>query len=184
MSDTASAADARPTDEAAPRRGWFSPVKIVLLAVVVLLVAAAGGGYYYYQFVMRKAPHGAQAVKKEPPLPYYLEVKPFVVSMGGSGSETHFVQIGIDLTLSGAAAGNLVNAMLPEVQDTLRLSALSFKVNDITTPAGVDKMRGRMIADLNRMLLQHLGAARIAQVNGSGDKDLIRHLYFSQLIIE
>jgi flagellar protein FliL len=183
MSDTTSAANAAQSAEAAPRRGFLSPLWLILLALVLL--ALAGGGGYYYQFVLRKAPpaQGGQAVQKEPPLPYYLEVKPFVVSMGGSGSETHFVQIGVNLTLPGAAAGNLINAMLPEVQDTLRLSALSFKVNDITSPAGVEKMRTRMVADLNRMLLQHLGAERIARVNG-GDKELVKHLYFSQLIIE
>jgi flagellar FliL protein len=178
MSDTASAADTTPPSD----RSLFSRLRLVLVAVVVL--AAAGGGAYYYKFVMHKAPQGAKALKKEPPLPFYLAVKPFVVSMGGGGNGvTHFVQIGVNLTLSGASAGNLVTALMPEVQDTLRLAALSFKVGDITTPAGVDKMRQRMTVDLNRMLLQRLGAQRITQIN-NGDKDLVKHIYFSQLIIE
>lgn len=181
MSDTASATgEGKPAKPAARRGGLLGGWKILALAVVVL-AAAAGGGYY--ELVMRRPAPRQQAAQNEPPLPFYLEVKPLVVSMEGSGGETHFVQIGVNLTLSGAAAGNLVNAMMPEVEDSLRLVALSFKVEDITTPAGVDKMRSRMTADLNRMLLQRLGADRITQVN-AGQKQLVRHLYFSQLIIE
>jgi flagellar basal body-associated protein FliL len=180
MSDTASTTEGKLPAAAAGGRGLLSGRNLIVLAV--LLLAAAGGGFYYY-VVMRGATHRTHAVQKEPPLPFYLMVKPFVVSMAGSGSDTHFVQIGVNLTLSGAAAGNLVTAMMPEVEDTLRLSALSFKVSDITTPAGVDKMRAKMTADLNRMLLQRLGAARIMQVDG-GVKNMVRHIYFSQLIIE
>ncbi|HTV88274.1 MAG TPA: flagellar basal body-associated FliL family protein [Stellaceae bacterium] len=181
MSDTASpAGGANPSAASAGRRGFPGGWKIIALALAVL-AAAAGGGYY--EFVMRRPPPGPQAARQEPPLPFYLEVKPLVVSMSGDGSETHFVQIGVNLTLSGAAAGNLVSAMMPEVDDSLRLTALSFKVEDITTPSGVDKMRSRMVADLNRMLLRRLGAERIMQVN-LGQKDLVQHIYFSQLIIE
>ncbi|HTT78246.1 MAG TPA: flagellar basal body-associated FliL family protein [Stellaceae bacterium] len=154
-----------------------------LIVLAVLLLAAAGGGYYYYYVVRRSAPHGMHAASTEPPLPFYMAVKPFVVSMPGSGSDTHFVQIGVNLTLSGAAAGNLVTAMMPEVEDALRLSALSFKVSDITTPAGVDKLRAKMTADLNQMLLQRLGAERIMGADG-GSKNIVRNIYFSQLIIE
>jgi flagellar basal body-associated protein FliL len=180
MSDTASA-DPDTDVGIAPRRGLLGSWKIIALAV--LLLAGAGGGGYYYRFVMHGAAHPQQAIKQEPPLPFYLEIKPLVVSMSAGGSETHFVQIGVNLTLSGASAGNLVTAMLPEVQDTLRLSALSFKTADITTPAGVDKMRARMIADVNRMMLQRLGAERIEAVN-TGHKELVHNIFFSQLIIE
>ncbi len=182
MSDTASgAAGGKPAGASAGHRGFLSGRNLIVLAV--LLLAAAGGGYYYY-VVMRGAAHDMHAGKKEPPLPFYLMVKPLVVSMAGSGSDTHFVQIGVNLTLSGAAAGSLVTAMMPEVEDTLRLTVLSFKVSDITTPAGVEKMRAKMTADLNRMLLQRLGAARIMQVDGGGSKNMVRNIYFSQLVIE
>jgi flagellar basal body-associated protein FliL len=181
MSDTTSAtAEENSAVAAAGPRSFLSGRNLIVLAV--LLLAAAGGGYYYY-FVMRSPVHDTHAVKTEPALPFYLEVKPFVVSMAGGGSDTHFVQVGVNLTLSGAAAGNLVTAMMPEVEDMLRLSALSFKVSDITTPAGVDKMRAKMTADLNHMLLQRLGAARVMQVDG-GSNNMVRNIYFSQLIVE
>jgi flagellar basal body-associated protein FliL len=183
MSDSAAEAAAVETVTGAGTgsgRSLFGWKAIVLLAVV--LAAAAGGAGYYF-LVLRAPVHNEQAAPKEPPLPFYLEVKPFVVSMSGNDGATHFVQIGVNLTLSGTSLGNLVTAMLPEVEDTLRLTALSFKVNDITTPEGVDKMRARMTADLNRMLLQRLGAARIVGRN-DGRKEVVQNIYFSQLIVE
>jgi flagellar basal body-associated protein FliL len=179
MSDTA---QATAVEDAATgvRRSMFGWKTLALAAVVVL---AAAGGAYYYLVMMRPVPHGDQTVQQEPPLPFYLEVKPFVVSLANANGEPHFTQIGVNLTLSGARLGALVDAMAPEVTDTLRLAVLSFKVEDITSPAGVDKLRAKMIEALNKMLLQRLGAERIAAIN-NGSKVAIRNIYFSQLIIE
>jgi flagellar FliL protein len=182
MSDGApAAAVGRGAASGPSRRGW----RIILLAAIVLIVAGSGGaGYYYYLSLGRAASEGAHAAQTEPRLPFYLEIKPLVVSMqGGDDGETHLVQLGVDLTLSGAPAGSLVTALLPEIADALRLSVLSVKLSDITTPSGVDKLRARMTTDLNRMLRQRLGADRIAEVSG-GRRDLVQNIYFSQLIIQ
>lgn len=183
MSDTAQGAAAASAAEGAPagRRSLFGWKTLLLL--VLLLIAGAGGAYYYF-VMMRPAPQGKQAAAPaETPLPFYLEVKPFVVSLANANGEPHFTQIGVNLTLSGAKMGALVDAMAPEVTDTLRLTVLAFKVEDITNPAGVDKLRKAMIAALNKMLLQRLGADRIAAAN-NGHKEAVQNVFFSQLIIE
>jgi flagellar basal body-associated protein FliL len=177
MTDTAQAAAGQ---AAAGRRrslfGWKT------LALLVLLLLAGAGGAYYYFVMLRPVPQGDQ-VATAAPLPFYLEVKPFVVSLANANGEPHFTQIGINLTLSGAKIGALIDAMAPEVTDTLRLTVLSFKVEDITNPAGVDKLRAKMITALNKMLTQRLGADRIAAVN-NGAKTAVQNISFSQLIIE
>lgn len=175
MTDAAQVADGA----AGRRRSLFGWKTLAVLALVLL--GGAGGAYYY--FVMLRPPPQSDKAALETPLPFYLEVKPFVVSVANANGEPHFTQIGVNLTLSGAKVGALVDAMAPEVTDTLRLTVLSFKVEDITNPAGVDKLRAKMIAALNRMLLQRLGAARLAAVN-NGRKDAVQNISFSQLIIE
>jgi flagellar FliL protein len=180
MSDAAAEAPTQPPEEAATRRSWLS-WKIIVPVVLVLVLA--GGGAAYFFLIMRPAGQGEQAAKPETALPFYLEIKPFVVSMKGADDNSHFVQLGINLLLSGPELGNLVSAVEPEVDDAMRLSALHFKVEDIVTPAGVDKMRAAMVADINRVLAQRLGIDRIQRLNG-GSKDAVRTLYFSQLVIE
>jgi flagellar basal body-associated protein FliL len=178
MTDTAQAAPGQAARSGRRRSlfGW----KTLALAVLVLLAGA--GGAYYYLVMMRPPPAGKNAAA-EAALPFYLEVKPFVVSLANANGEPHFTQIGVNLTLSGAKMGALVDAMAPEVTDTLRLTVLSFKVEQITNPAGVDKLRAQMIAALNKMLLARLGADRIAAAD-NGRKAAVQNISFTQLIIE
>ena len=158
-----------------------------LIAISALLIAAiaGGGGYWYFSFGQHSGAGNSQMPEPEAPLPFYLEVKPFVVSMVNSAGTPHFVQLGVNLTLSGAGAANAVSVVLPEVQDAMRQTALTFKVEEIVTPAGVDKMREAMIASVNRVLLQRLGAERINRLNGNqANNDLVQNIYFSTLIVE
>jgi flagellar basal body-associated protein FliL len=73
--------------------------------------------------------------------------------------------------------------MLPAIADRLRLTMLADKLKDITTPAGVDRLRVQMTNDLNHMLQERLGTQRIAAA-GEGRHDLIKNVYFSQLIVQ
>ncbi|HJU19450.1 MAG TPA: flagellar basal body-associated FliL family protein [Stellaceae bacterium] len=176
MSETRSAAQTP-----APPRGGRSLRLIMLAFVLVLVVAAGGAGYMFLWHPRGDAARPAAAPAAA--LPFYLEIKPFVVSMEGEGDSAHFVQLGVNLTLSGPALGQLVSAVLPEVQDAMRQAVLGFKVADITTPAGVDKLRRAMTERVNHVLLQRLGAQRIAAVNG-GETKAVRNIYFSTLVIE
>jgi flagellar basal body-associated protein FliL len=178
MSETGQGA-ARVAARRGGRRFFRSWMAIALLAV---LVAVAGGVLYGF-FGYRLGDHGRHASGQAPPLPFYLTLKPFVVSMAGDAGTTHFVQVGVTLTLSGPAPGRLVNAVLPEVEDAMRQTVLAFKADDVMTPAGVDKLRKAMIVKVNNVLLQQLGARRIEDVN-NGKKNLVRNIYFSSLIVE
>jgi len=159
----------------------------VVIAVLLLSVAVIGGGagYWYFFLAKRPAPESAQVAVPVPtaPLPFYLELKPFVVSMVNSAGTPHFVQLGLNLTLSGTEAANAVNGVLPEVQDAMRQTVLTFKVDDVVTPTGIDKMREAMITNVNQVLLQRLGAERVKQLNG-GANGVVQAIYFTTLIVE
>jgi flagellar basal body-associated protein FliL len=155
------------------------PMIAVLLAIVAAI--AGGAGYWYL------APRQTAPVAKDPAAtpPFYLEVKPFVISVASSSGTTHFVQLGLNLALPGSAAGNAVTAILPEVQDAMRQTVLAFKTEDIVTPAGVDKLRQAMIASANRLLLQRLGADEVKRLTaGNPGGGLVQNLLFSTLIVE
>lgn len=178
MSDASQAA----AKTAAPAKGGRSLRTLILIALVLVLLIAGGGGAYLY-FWRRPADHGKPAAKMHAPLPFYLKLKPFVVSLNNGSGTPHFVQLGVTLSLSGPALSPLIKAVLPEVEDAMRQSLLAFKVEELTTPAGVDKLRQAMIGKVNHVLRQRLGAARIKEASG-GKMDAVRKIYFTTLIIE
>lgn len=178
MSDTGQAVAKGSAKAGAPRKRSRS---LLLAAIALLLVIIAGGGAYVY--LGRASASHDRIAKAEAPLPFYLDVKPFVVSLNNGEGIPHFVQLGVTLSLSGPVLGKLITAVLPEVQDAMRQTLLAFKVEDITTPAGVDKLRKAMIANVNRVLLQQFGAARIKEAN-AGRSEAVRNIYFTTLTIE
>jgi len=159
--------------------------KVIVLAVVLVIAAGGGAGYYFFgdRIWGHKENKEEAAKKQEAPLPFYLEVKPFVVSVMNDSGTPHFVQIGVNFTMPGSAAGNLVTALLPEVTDAMRQTVLSFKLDDIVTPAGVDKMREAMLAKVNEVLVRRLGAERVKSA-ADGQENAVQQIYFTTLIVE
>jgi flagellar basal body-associated protein FliL len=163
-------------------RSW----RLIVVLVVFIAVAAAGAaGYWYYFIAQRVDASTVQVHEAEAPLPFYLELKPFVVSMVNNTGVPHFVQLGLNLTLPGAEASNVVSGVLPELQDRMRQTILTFKVEDIVTPSGIDKMREALITNVNQVMLQRLGADRVKRLGGGdGNRGLVHDIYFTTLIVE
>ena len=74
------------------------------------------------------------------------------------------MQLGISLQLPRAAAGEMVTAVLPEIQDAMRQTLLGFKSEDLQTPTGVNKVRKAMTDHLNEVMARVLGAERVAKM--------------------
>lgn len=166
-------------------RGRSSLMKWALI-VIVLLALAGGGGAVWYFFLGGKAHFGGQEAKKvEAPLPSFMDLKPFVVSLPSSSGTSHFVQLGISLQLPRAAASEMVTAVLPEIQDAMRQILLGFKTEDLQTPEGVNKVRKVMKEHLNEVMTRVLGPERIAKLTeGTGSPDFIQNILFGTLIVE
>jgi flagellar basal body-associated protein FliL len=165
------------------RAGLFASWKLIGIVLPVFAVAAGVGGYF---FLFESSNSGNEKISiNELPLPSYVTLKPFVVTMTNTAGTPHFVQLGVDLNLSDAAAGNMVAAVLPEVQDAFRQTLLRFQVDDIVTAEGVDKMRAALLASVNQVLLQRLGAERFKRLSGGEPTGgVVRNIYFSTLIVE
>lgn len=163
-------------------RRWSAFRSWKMIAVLVIAIAACAGGAYWF-LAPRQAPQIANNHVSEPP--FYLEIKPFVVSIANDAGSPHFVELGINLALPGKDAGNAITGILPEIQDALRQTALAFKVEEIVTPAGVDKLRQAMLAAANRLLAQRLGAEQVKRLGGAQPNGrVVQNVYFSTLIVE
>ena len=166
-------------------RGRSSLVKWALIGLVVLVLIGGGGAVWYF-FLGGSAHFGSQQAKPaEAPLPYFMDLKPFVVSLPSSSGTPHFVQLGISLQLPRTAAGEMVTAVLPEIQDAMRQILLGFKSDDLQTPDGVNKVRKVMKEHLNEVMVRVLGPERIAKLtDGTGSPDFIQNILFGTLIVE
>lgn len=166
---------------AKPGRGSRFPSRKITALVLVAVAAVIGAAGYWYS-AGRQPPQRAEERAAE--APFYLELKPFVVSIASSTGTPRFLQMGLDLALSGKGAGNAVTAVLPEIQDALRQTALGFNAEEIVTPAGVDRLRQAMIISANRLLMQRLGAAELKSLTGKTNGGVVQNILFATLIVE
>jgi flagellar basal body-associated protein FliL len=184
MSDIDQALDLEIEEDAEPpRKGSW--IKLAVMALVGLLVLGGAGGAVWYVLLGGKAYLSGANKKAEAPLPYFLELKPFVVSVPSKAGPSRFVQLGLSLELAGADSGTLITAVLPQVQDSIRQTVLGFKADDLQDQASLEKVRQAILANLNKALLGDLGAARIEKAApGKPTNAMVHAIYFSQLIVE
>ena len=174
--------DTVPVGRKGKGRGLFFFVK---LAVIVLVLAAGGGAGWYFFLGGRAHFVKETKVAPEPPMPFFVEIKPFVVTMRASDGAAHYVQMGVNLKMAKQAAGAAITAVLPEVQDAIRQTVLGNNIEDIETPAGVDTLRGALVKQINIVLVHALGAERVKRILGPGGKDdLVQNIYFTTLVVE
>jgi len=156
-----------------------------MIFIALLLVGGAGGAAWYYLLGGKAFMNPVETKKAEAPLPYFFDLKPFVVSVASRNGPSRFVQLGLSLQLPGSGASDLITAILPQVQDVLRQSILSFKSEDLQSPDGIEKVRAALMTTLNQALVKDLGPERIEKVNpGKANEALVENIYFSQLIVE
>jgi flagellar FliL protein len=164
-------------------RGRSSLMKWALIGVVLLVVLGGGGFAAWYFFLGGNGPH--QAKEAEVPLPYFMDLKPFVVSMPNASGTPHFVQLGVSLQLPRAAAGEMVTAVLPEFQDAMRTTLLGFKTEDLQTPGGIDKVRKAMTEQLSQTAARVLGPERVTKLTaGAPSVKFVQNVLFATLIVE
>jgi flagellar basal body-associated protein FliL len=142
-------------------RGRSPLLKWGLIGAIMLLVLGAGGAVWYF------------------------ELKPFVVSMASTTGTSHFVQLGLSLQVPRAAAGEMITAVLPEVQDAMRQTLLGYKSDELQNTDGVNKVRQALLKHLNEVLARVLGPDRVAKItDGQPNRDVVQNILFATLIIE
>ena len=180
------AADKRraPEPEAAPdqapkKRG---KLKLIIMIVVPLLVLGGGGAGYFLMFSGGDAKPGA-AKEVAPAQPFFVEIKPFVVTVKATDGSMHYVQIALSLKVPNEEAVAAANSVMPEVEDTIRQAVLGFKVDDLQTQEGVNKLRVAITTASNHVLLVALGPQKVEKLGGTAGM-LVSNIYFQNLVIE
>jgi flagellar FliL protein len=162
--------------EAPNKRG---KLKLIIVAAVVLLLVLGGGAYFF--FLSGGTPNPAKEVA--PAQPFFAEVKPFVVTVKAADGSMHYVQIALSLKVPNEDAIAAVSSVMPELQDMIRQSVLGFKIDELQTQDGVNKLRFAITGGSNRVLLQALGSRKVDTLGGAGGM-LVGNVFFQNLVIE
>jgi len=167
--------EAPPPEPAKKRR----PFLLILVAAVVLLLVGAGGAWYF----LFSGAKSATAEKSAPPLPFFVEVQPFVITMKAADGSMHYVQLSLSLKVPGPDAIPAAESVMPEILDMIRQSVLGFKVDELQTPQGVDRLRATLVTGTNAVLLRSFGPAKIRKLGAPGGA-LVSAIFFSNLVIQ
>ena len=167
--------------EAAPKKG---KLKLIIIIVAALLVLGGGGGGAY-MFLFAGGDDKADAAKEsDEPVPAFVEIKPFVVTIKSNEGGQHYLQLGMSLKVPTAEAVNAVGTVMPVVLDTMRQTILAYKSDELETGEGVNKLRGSMLVDVNDVLVKSLGTGKIKKLGDDSGKALVQNIFFSSLVIE
>jgi flagellar basal body-associated protein FliL len=161
-----------------PEPAKKKPFKLILIAVVVLLAVAGGG--WYFMFSGAKS-SGTEAAA--PALPFFVEIKPFVITLKAADGSMHYAQLAMSLQVPAAAAIPAAEVVMPELLDMIRQAVLAFKADQLQTPQGVNQLRAALVKGANEVLLRSLGAAKVKELGGKNNA-LVSAIFFSNLVIQ
>lgn len=138
---------------AAPKAGKKKTMLIVIIALVVL--AAAGAGAFLFMG-KKQAPkdgeaHGEEEVvdtaKGKPPV--FVTLEPFTVNLTSEASD-RYLQVGIDLKVSGPEIADKIKVHLPEIRNGILLLLTSKRVDELASLEGKNVLREEIRDAVNR----------------------------------
>lgn len=142
--------------EEAPAQGGKKK-KTLLIIIAVLVLLAAGGGAAYWFLVKQKhadkegepteEQKAEEAAKAKPPV--FITLDPFTVNLLSEASD-RYLQVGIDLKVSGADVSDKIKAHLPEIRNGVLLLLTSKRVEDLASAEGKNLLREEIRDAVNR----------------------------------
>lgn len=113
----------------------------------------------------------AAAAKLEPA--FYVPLDPpFVVSFEGENGETRFVQLTLQAMARSEKTIDSIKRHAPAIRNSFLFLISGYKVEELATLKGKEKLRAEMLAAANQIMEKNTGSAGIEE------------LYFTSLVIQ
>lgn len=133
----------KPEASAAPPAAGKKKKPILLIGIVVVVLLLGGGGAAFFLLGGKKdtgEEHADEAAEEHAKPPVYVTLDPFTVNLTSEGSE-RFLQVGIDLKVSGPEIVEKVKLHLPEIKNGVLLLLTSKRVEDLSGIEGKNTLR-------------------------------------------
>ena len=97
-----------------------------------------------------------------------LSLGEVIVSLGGDGGPTRYLRINVDLELTDQAAADVAAARLPILRDVVIVTLTDRSAAELNRPEGMKGLRDELMRRLDERL----------------PGEILRHIYFSDLVIQ
>lgn len=157
-------------DESESGEGGGSGKKKLILILLALLLLGGGGGGAYWYFMM---PHGDEKPERKPPT--YIRLDPMVVNVN-SESESHFLQVTIDLKVEDEKVTEEVKLLMPEIRDGALLLFSGQDPFEVVTPQKREQLRKAILDLANKAVSEHM--------HDEHKKSPIKGVYFTTFVLQ
>ena len=154
--------------------------KIILL--ILLLLAGGGGAAWWFLVRPHMKPNAeALAAEKEKHM-RFISLEPFVTNLATQDGSAHYLQIKIDLKTFDPDAEGQVNAMMPEIRNTILKILAGQMANQVGTVAGREALRMQILDAVNGLLETHGGIVPRPAKNEKSPP--IAGVYFTAFVVQ
>ena len=161
--------------------GSGTPWMAILMAVVLSSGISIGASFVLTQKLLAgAAAHAAPAdgehakpeaaAKKSPPV--YVAMDPAFVANLDAAGETRFVQAQVQLMTRDAHGGERIKPHEPRLRNAILLLLSQQHPDDIGSRAGVEKLQGAALAEVQRVLAEETG------------EPVVEALYFTSFVVQ
>jgi flagellar FliL protein len=132
----------KPEASAAPPAGKKKKPKLLIAIVAVVLVLGGGGAAFFLLGgkTGKDGEHAQEAPDEHAKPPVFVTLDPFTVNLTSETAE-RFLQVGIDLKVSGPEVADKVKVHLPEIKNGILLLLTSKRAEDLSGVEGKNRLR-------------------------------------------
>ncbi|MGC8971031.1 MAG: flagellar basal body-associated FliL family protein [bacterium] len=120
--------------------------KIVIIIAIIALVLI-GGIILALKFVTGSN----NSKQQEKPVIVSLK-KEILTNLANEGNIFHYIKVSVSLEVINSSAAKIVETEMPRIRDEIILVFNGAKVNELSTPAGIERVKERIIQRLNSLL--------------------------------
>lgn len=143
----------QPAQEAAAAPPAAKPKKKLIVIIAAVVVLAAGGGGAAWFFLQGKgdgAEHKEASKAEAHAAPVFTTLDQFTVNL--QGGDNRYLQVGIDLKLSGDKVNEQINLHKPEIKNGVLLLLSSKNADELSTLEGKQKLAAELTETVNKPL--------------------------------
>ncbi len=122
---------------------------IIIIAIGVIVLVA--GGIFVLKFVT-----GSNNPKEEQPVIVSLN-KEILTNLAKEGSNMfHYIKVSVSLEVANNNAVRLIEAEMPKIRDEIISVFNGTKINEFSTPTGIEQVKMRIVQRINLLLKANL----------------------------
>ncbi|MBC7319027.1 flagellar basal body-associated FliL family protein [bacterium] len=126
-------------------------MKKLIIIITIGVIVLVAGGILALRFVT-----GSNDSKKESPIVVPLN-KEILTNLAKEGSDMfHYIKVSVSLEVVNSNAVKVIEAEMPKIRDEIISVFNGTKINEFSTPTGIEQVKARIVQRINLLLKANL----------------------------